>query len=81
MPTVYLSKLTVLENKHLFSLFSPKTLEYTLVYLDNSLGKNTDDLLRLARKAIKKEEANISIKIKHTERDVGKLINDTLKSL
>ena len=54
MPTVYLSKITVLENKHMFSIFSPKTLEYTIVYLDNSLGKNTDELLRLARRTIKK---------------------------
>jgi hypothetical protein len=68
MPTVYLSKITVLENKHMFSLFSPKTLEYTIVYVDNSSGKNTDELLKLARRAIKKDEANIQIVIKRTER-------------
>lgn len=52
----------------MFSLFSPKTLEYTIVYVDNSSGKNTDELLKLARRAIKKDEANIQIVIKRTER-------------
>lgn len=71
MPTVYLCYACVLENKHMFSLFSPKTLEYTIVFLDNSLAKNSDDLIRLARKAIKKEDAKITIKNKHIEREVA----------
>lgn len=67
MPTVYFGKICVLETKHLFSLFSPKTQEYIFVYLDNSLSKSTDELLRLARKMIKKQDCKITIKIKHTD--------------
>lgn len=56
MSTVYLSQICAqnLKNKHIFSIFSPKTMEYTFIYLDNSQGKNNDELLRLARKTIQK---------------------------
>lgn len=70
MPTVYMSQIEApnLKNKHVYSIFSPKTLEYTFIFLDNSLGKNVDDLLRMARKAIGKDDAKISVKVKSTER-------------
>jgi len=56
MPTVYLSQIEApnLKNKHIYSIFSPKTLEYIFVYLDNYVSKNVDDLLKIARKAIGK---------------------------
>jgi hypothetical protein len=83
MPTIYLSQTSSLnlKNKHIFCIFSPKTMEYIFLFLDNSLGKNSDELLRLARRTIQKEDAKISVVTKPTEREIAKEINEALKAL
>lgn len=78
MPIVYLCRVEVMDNRQIFAVINPRLKEYHFFYVDNSIGKSNDELLKLARKTIKRDEVKINIKSKNTEREVGKLINELL---
>ena len=75
MPIIYLSRLCVLETKYIFAVINPRTKEYTFIYVDHSSGKNYDDLLKLARKIIKRPDSKLSVQSKPTEIEAGIFVN------
>ena len=80
MPIVYLSRIQVLDNRQIYAIISPRAKEYNFVFVDHSSGKNNDELYRLARKTIKKDNCKISIKSNGTEYGAGKIVNETLEN-
>jgi hypothetical protein len=70
MPTLYLSQSHPhnLKTKQIFTIYSPKTAEYIFLYLDNSLGQTNEELLKLARKLVPKENTKLVILFKNTEK-------------
>lgn len=55
MPIVYFCRLEILENRQIYAIINPRLKEYTFLFVDHSLGKSNDELLKLARKTIKRE--------------------------
>ena len=66
MHIAYLCRLRVLETRYIYAVIIPSTKEYSFIFVDYSSGKNNDDLLKLARKTIKKDDSKIVVKFKST---------------
>ncbi len=61
MPIVYVVRAKVIDNRTIWGLINPKYKEYNFILVDKAINSNTDQLYKIARKAIGKPDSKINI--------------------